>query len=35
MKGWVMVEAKGYKGDDDLKSWLVEAKKFVKTLPGK
>ena len=35
MKGWVMVDAKGYKEDADLKSWLAEARKFAKTLPEK
>jgi len=35
MNGWVMVNANGYKTDDELKSWLAEAKKFVKTLPKK
>jgi TfoX/Sxy family transcriptional regulator of competence genes len=33
MNGWVMLDAEGYKSDDRLKSWLAEAKKFVKTLP--
>jgi TfoX/Sxy family transcriptional regulator of competence genes len=35
MKGWVMVEGKGFKTDDSLKSWLDKAKTFVKTLPPK
>jgi TfoX/Sxy family transcriptional regulator of competence genes len=35
MKGWVMVDAKGYKEDEDLKSWLAKARKFAKTLPEK
>jgi TfoX/Sxy family transcriptional regulator of competence genes len=35
MSGWVMLDAEGYKRDDELKSWLAEAKKFVKTLPKK
>jgi hypothetical protein len=32
MKGWVMVEDKGFKTDDSLKAWLSKAKTFVKTL---
>lgn len=35
MNGWVMLDAEGYKRDDELKSWLAEAKKFVKNLPEK
>ena len=35
MKGWVMVEDKGFKTDDSLKTWLSKAKAFVKTLPTK
>ena len=35
MKGWVMLDAKGYQADDDLKAWLSEARDFVKTLPQK
>ena len=35
MKGWVMLDAQGYNYDDDLKSWLTEARNFAKTLPGK
>ena len=35
MKGWVMLDAKGYKDDADLKSWLAEAGDFSKTLPKK
>ena len=35
MNGWVMLGANGYKTDSELKSWLAEAKKFVKTLPKK
>ena len=35
MSGWVMLDTEGYKGDDVLKSWLAEAKIFVKTLPKK
>jgi len=35
MRGWVMIDTQGYKSDDELKSWLAEAKTFVKTLPKK
>jgi TfoX/Sxy family transcriptional regulator of competence genes len=35
MKGWVMVDQKGIRTDDDLKKWLTLAKDFVKTLPPK
>ena len=35
MKGWVMVAGTGFKTDDSLKSWLNEARTFVKTLPPK
>ena len=35
MKGWVMVEDKGFKTDDELEAWLNQAKEFVKTLPPK
>ena len=35
MKGWVMVEARGFKTDDKLKAWLEKARVFVKTLPPK
>lgn len=35
MKGWVMVEKKGFSSDADLKTWLDKAKAFVKTLPPK
>jgi len=35
MKGWVMVETEGFKGDNELKTWLNKAKNFVKTLPSK
>lgn len=35
MRGWVMLAVEGYKSDDALKSWLDEAKTFVKTLPKK
>ena len=35
MSGWVMLDNEGWQRDDELKSWLAEAKKFVKTLPKK
>lgn len=35
MKGWVMVEKKGFETDEGLKGWLEKAKLFVKTLPPK
>jgi len=35
MKGWIMLDAEGYKSDNELKSWLAEAKKFAETLPQK
>jgi TfoX/Sxy family transcriptional regulator of competence genes len=35
MKGWVMVESKGFKMDSELKAWLNKAKEFAKTLPSK
>jgi TfoX/Sxy family transcriptional regulator of competence genes len=35
MKGWVMVEERGFAGDEELKEWLEKAKAFVKTLGSK
>ena len=35
MKGWVMVEQDGFKGDKELKAWLNKARGFAKTLPSK
>ena len=35
MKGWVMVEQDGFQTDDDLTSWLNQAKEFVNSLPSK
>jgi hypothetical protein len=35
MKGWVMVEGRGFKTDEKLKSWLIKARTFVKTLAPK
>lgn len=31
MKAWVMLDATGYRDDGNLKSWLAEAREFVKT----
>ena len=35
MKGWVMVEQQGFSSDEELKTWLNQAKKFVSTLQPK
>ncbi len=35
MKGWAMVEQEGFKSDEELETWLIQAKTFVKTLPNK
>ncbi|MBT8365047.1 MAG: TfoX/Sxy family protein, partial [Deltaproteobacteria bacterium] len=35
MKGWVMPEQRGFKSTDQLRSWLNQAKDFVKSLPPK
>jgi TfoX/Sxy family transcriptional regulator of competence genes len=35
MKGWVMVEKRGFAEDEELKEWLEKAKAFVKTLGSK
>ena len=35
MKGWVMVEEKGFRKDKDLRDWLQMAKGFTRTLPPK
>jgi len=35
MKGWVMVEERGFAEDEKLKEWLEKAKAFVKTLGSK
>ena len=32
MKGWVMVEERGFAGEKELKEWLEKAKAFAKTL---
>ncbi len=35
MKGWVMVEEQGFKGEKELKEWLEKARAFAKTLAAK
>lgn len=35
MKGWVMVEEKGFTTDDQLEAWLNQAREFVEILPSK
>jgi TfoX/Sxy family transcriptional regulator of competence genes len=35
MKGWVLVEEPGFRGEKDLKDWLEQAKGFAKTLGSK
>ncbi|MFO0878357.1 MAG: TfoX/Sxy family protein [Gemmataceae bacterium] len=35
MKGWVLVEPGGVEEDDQLKGWIEQVLKFVKTLPAK
>jgi len=35
MKGWVLVEPEGVKGEDQLKGWIQRAMNFVRSLPGK
>ena len=35
MKGWVMVEDKGFTTDEELEAWLNQAREFVETLPAK
>ena len=35
MKGWVMVKSEGIGTDDNLESWLKQARDFVKTLGPK
>ena len=35
MKGWVMVEERGFAGEKELKEWLEEAREFVKGLGSK
>jgi hypothetical protein len=35
MRNWVAVEPEGIKDDDQLKQWIEQATKFVRTLPRK
>jgi hypothetical protein len=35
MKGWIMVEERGFTAERELKEWLEKAKAFVKTLGSK
>ena len=35
MFGWVMVKQQGFGSDEELKTWLNQAKKFVNTLRPK
>src|SRR5947209_18465310 len=35
MRNWVLVEPEGVEDDDQLKSWVERATKFVRTLPKK
>ncbi len=35
MKGWVMIEQKGFEDDELLSEWLNEAKEFAEALPPK
>jgi len=35
MKGWVMVQERGFTGEKELKAWLEKARAFVKTLESK
>jgi TfoX/Sxy family transcriptional regulator of competence genes len=35
MKGWVMVEDKGFSTDKELEAWLHQAREFVEALPAK
>jgi len=35
MQGWIMVDSKGYKSDEELRAWLEQARGFVNTLPQK
>ena len=35
MKGWVLVGPEGIEDDEQLKSWIQQAVKFVGKLPGK
>ena len=35
MKGWIKVEPEGVEDDEQLKEWIKQAVKFVKTLASK
>ncbi len=35
MKGWVMMAQEGFETDEELRSWLLQAKAFAETLPPK
>jgi TfoX/Sxy family transcriptional regulator of competence genes len=35
MKGWIMVDERGFKTDEDLKKWLIKAKQFADSLLSK
>jgi TfoX/Sxy family transcriptional regulator of competence genes len=35
MKGWLLVEASGYKTDKQLSAWIKEGVEFASTLPSK
>ena len=35
MKGWVMVAQEGFTTDDQLETWLNQAREFVETMPSK
>lgn len=35
MKGWVMVEGKGFRTEKSLREWLEQSRTFVRTLPPK
>lgn len=35
MKGWIMVEPEGVEDDSQLKAWIEQGTRFVKTLPKK
>lgn len=35
MKGWVMVNQKGFQTENELENWLNLAREFVQTLPAK
>jgi TfoX/Sxy family transcriptional regulator of competence genes len=35
MKGWIMVDERGFESDEDLRKWLIKAKQFADNLPAK